>query len=1230
MTKPFTHLRAHSEFSVVESIYRIDEMIDKAKIDGQPAVAMTDLDGLFGAIRFYEKAREGGVKPIIGVDIQTALTPPTAPLDAEGNPIAPNPLEQDPRRLVLLAKDYQGYLKLMRLITRAYTYNLIDNKPVIKEEWLREEGPSGVYCLSGTEAGHIGAPLLKGDLVLASENASRLKNIFGDNLFIEVQRRGAVTDGAFVDGSVKIADELALPLVATHPIQFANKNDFVAHELKVCDARKEILPDRNRERTFTPHQHFLTTQEMSVLFSDLPDAIANASVIAESCSLAIPIGKPELPDFQTGTDESLDQFFTRVSYEGLDKRLAKLYPNENTKGAKRPEYVKRLDHEINQIKKMGFEGYFMIVYDFINWAHQHEIPVGPGRGSGAGSLVAYSLGITDLDPLQYNLLFERFLNPERVSMPDFDIDFCVERRELVIDYVTRKYGSDAVAGITAIGKLASRAAVGAAGRALGMNHMMVSGVSKLIPAKPGQKMSIEIAMETVQELQERYDSESEVKKLLDHAITLEGLPKSVGRHAAGVVIARGRIADYAPIYVPSAIQRTEGEDDNAATAAGNTKLTTQYDKDDLEKVGLVKFDFLGLKNLTMIDKAIRTIKSQPGNENFDISTIPLDAPDVYKMFQRGDTQAVFQFESDFMRKILLDAQPAKLDDLIALNALGRPGPMDLIPEYVRNKAAPAMITYQDPRMKSILDETYGIMVYQEQVMQIAQTIGGYTLGGADLLRRAMGKKKIEEMAKHRQIFADGAQKNGLSSTDANKIFSDMEKFAGYGFNKSHAAAYSVVAYQTAYLKIKHPDAFFAAVLSVDSVEDIDKVPGLIADAQSKGLTILPPDINKSVSGFIIDANQPKAIRYGLAGLKGIGIEAVQQILNARTLHGSFDSLEDFMSKCAKCVPQMGVNLVNKTVAERLIMAGCFDEMHPNRSESIAAYPLINKYNTDVTKRNAKLENRKTDNALDDLFALSGVDPSAKKKSKPKAPPKPVAEIERYEWPTLPKQPLMELLENEKKAFGFYFSGHPMTYYRSQLGELKATESIAELSDAYPSFDDLHLVAGVVSDIKTFDTKNGKMAKGNISDGKDSIEFVAFADTYSSVKDWLKKDAFGLFTFQVKEDKFKGGGNSYAAQSIRNFGEAQMFLAHTVHISIDFEDVQKLKDIVHQNPGTTPITLWHPINGTHAPSKDAPLTIELTAALLDQLKQDFGKNVKLGFPKNKMVVKAPPRQKKWRN
>lgn len=1217
MLTPFTHLRSHSEFSIVESTLRIGELVDKAKNDGQPALAITDIDGLFGAIRFYQAARAAGIKPIVGVDIQVSLTAEAAPLDSEGNPVVPNPNAQPPRRVVIIARDYPGYLKLMRLITRAYTQNLVNGKPVITESWLREEGPEGLVCLSGTETGHLGSPAIAGDFSTALNNAGRLKSIFGTNFFIEVQRRGSPEETSFVQSSVDIADQLSVPMVATQPMQFASREDFVAHELKVCDARKEIMPDRNRARDFTPYQHFTTTGEMNELFADMPDALANARAIAESCSLDIPLDKPVLPDFDTQTDESLPAFFERVSYEGLERRLSKLYPDVKARDTKRPEYNARLAHEISTIQKMGFEGYFAIVYDFINWAHKHEIPVGPGRGSGAGSLVAYSLGITDLDPLAYDLLFERFLNPERVSMPDFDIDFCVERRELVIDYVTKKYGVDSVAGITAIGTLASRAAVGAAGRALGMNPMMVQGVSKLIPNKPGTDMSIAKAIDEVADIVDRYASEPEVKKLLDHAVTLEGLPKSVGRHAAGVVIARGRIADFSPVYVPE----------------GETRTTTQYDKDDAEKAGLVKFDFLGVKNLTMIDRAVRTIKTQPGFENFDLADIPLDDPEVYKIFQRGDVGAVFQFESDFMRKILQDAQPACLDDIIALNALGRPGPMDLIPEYVRNKAAPSLITYLDPRMKDILEETYGIMVYQEQVMKIAQVIGGYTLGGADLLRRAMGKKKIEEMVKHRQIFSNGAQSNGVSAESAEKIFSHMEKFAGYGFNKSHAAAYSVIAYQTAYLKVKHSAAFFAAVLSVDATEDIDNVPALITDAQSKGLSILPPDINVSDENFVIDPANPNAIRYSLAGLKGIGSEAVRQILNARKLHGDFTSLEDFLDKCLKSAPSIGVNLINKTVAERLIMAGCFDALHANRAEAIAAFPLIVKYNADVVKRNTKLGNRKSVTALDDLFSMSGIDIDAPKPTKAKSPKveKPIPEIERYEWPTLEQQPLMERLENEKKAFGFYFSGHPMTFYKSQLGDLKATESIAELVDSFPSFDDLHLVAGVVSDMKTFDTKNGKMVKGNISDGVDSVEFVAFADAYAPVKEWLKKDAFGLFTFQVKEDKFKGGGNSYTAQTIRNFSDTQIYLSQTIHISIEPEQVTRLKELARQNPGTLPVSLWHPSGTTHVQSKEPTITLALNPQLLDQLKQEFGKHVKIGYPKTKLVIKAPARpKKKWVN
>ena len=1231
MTQPFTHLRSHTEFSIVESTLRIDDLITKAKTDGQPAVAMTDLDGFFGAIRFYEAARKEGVKPIVGTDIQLALN------SSDDNPTQP------PRRVLLIAKDFQGYLKLMRLISRGYTVNLHNDKPVIKESWIHEEGAEGLFCLSGNESGHIAEPALAGDLTVAKANAMQLKKLFGDNFFIEVQRRGIHNEAEFIQTCVTVARETQIPLVATHPIQFSHQSDYVAHELKVCDSRKDKLPDRNRARDFTPYQHFMTTSEMEQIFSDLPDAIENARHIAQSCSLTIPLGKPELPDFQTGTDESLSDFFVRVTNEGLIKRMTKLYPDPTIRASKFPEYQARLNHEIQTIQKMGFEGYFMIVYDFINWAHQHEIPVGPGRGSGAGSLVAYSLNITDLDPLKYNLIFERFLNPERVSMPDFDIDFCIDGRQLVIDYVIKKYGKDSVAGITAIGTLAARAAVNAAGRALGMNPKMVQEVSKLIPNKPGHEVSISDAILEVPEVINRYD-EPEIKKLLDHAITLEGLPKSVGKHAAGVVIARGRIADYSPIYVPSNTIKTKDDQDVSSDSdsdsedetLGNNQVTTQYDKDDLEKVGLVKFDFLGLKNLTMIDKAVRLIKAQPEHKDFDLTTIPLDDPKVYELFQRGDTQAVFQFASPGIRQLLRDAQPNCIEDLTALNALYRPGPMDLMSVYCENKAQPSQIKYLDPRMKTILSETYGIMIYQEQVMQIAQTIGGYTLGGADLLRRAMGKKKPEEMAKHRQIFNDGAVKNGVQPKVADEIFTHMEKFAGYGFNKSHSAAYSVVAYQTAYLKTNFPSAYFAAVLSVESVKDVDTIPNLINDAKSKGVIVLPPDINTSQSTFTTSKDVPNGLVYGLEGIKGVGTEVVQQIINARRIYGQFTSLEDFLTKFGKCIPPQGYNLVNKTVISALINAGCFDSLHPNRAETLAAYPIVSKYIKDVANRNEKIKKREsnvltiTDNALGDLFAMSNATP-IKNATSPKAKKeKPINEIQPYVWPTLDPQTLMEKLENEKKAFGFYFSGHPMTHFKNQLGDLKTCEPISELLDAYPSYDALHLVAGVISEIKIYDSKKGKMAKGVISDGQSSFEFVAFSDTYAKVKDWIKKDAFALLTVQVKTDKFKGG-NGYTAIQILNLPDAQIYLAEKLNLSIDRTQIDRLKEIIAsrrtESSKIIPISLWHPHEDTHIKSTEPIMEINISMELLDQLKQEFGPHVKLAYPNKRLEIAAPPRRYK---
>ena len=1215
MPTPFTHLRAHTEYSIVESTLRVSDLIARAKADGQPSVAMTDVDGLFGAIQFYEEARAAGIKPIVGVDIQVHLTPDPAPNDADGNPVSPNPNDQGPRRVALIARDYQGYRKLMRLVSRAYTENQVDGRPVLPEQWLRDENPEGLLCLSGTDAGHIGAPALAGNFDQALSNAQRLQSIFASNFAVEVQRRGAATDAVFVQAASEIASQIGAPLVATHPMQFAEQKDFVAHELKVCDARGEKLPAIARVREFTPYQHFQTGAEMSALFADMPDAVANASAIAQGCSLDIPLGRPVLPDFTPDTGETLTVFLDRVTREGLEKRLSKLFDQQTTRDAKRPEYVKRLDHELATIRKMGFEGYFAIVYDFINFANEAKIPVGPGRGSGAGSLVAYSLGVTDVDPIKYGLLFERFLNPERVSMPDFDIDFCIEQREIVIDYVTRKYGALSVAGISTMGTLGAKSAINSAGRALDRNPLSTQEISKLIPAPPGVDMTLDKALEESSELAERYRNEPSTRDLVDHAMTLEGLPKSVGRHPSGIVIARGLIADFAPVYVPE----------------GTAKLATQFTYGDAEKVGLVKFDFLGLKNLTMIDKAVAVIRTLPGHENFDLAKIPLDDPKVYQLFQTGDTQAVFQFESAGMQRTLRDSSPERIEDLFALNALYRPGPMDLIPEFQLNKASPTNIKYEDPRLEPILRETYGIMVYQEQVMQVAQTLGGYTLGGADLLRRAMGKKKPEEMAKHREIFRDGAAKNGVSAEKADKVFSLMEKFAGYGFNKSHACAYSILAYQTAYLKTHFPSVFFAAVLTVDTKENSPSVPSLISEAKAKGVTMLPPDINKSDVEFSLDPADPQSVRFGLVGIKGLGLEVAKQIVNARKVHGDFADLEDFLSKCSKSL-SAGVNHVNKATVTNLALAGCFDALHPHRKEVVEAFPLINKYNQDVAKRETKLAGRpasKTNNALGDLFALSGVDaePAKPKKAKVAKEPKEIPEIERYEWPTLPKQSLIDKLQGEQKALGFYLSGHPMAHFQSQLGGLKATETIAELKDSLPSYD-LHLVAGVLSEVKTFETKNGKAVRAKLSDNSGEanvVDIVAFADAYSPAKDWFKDNQFAMLTVQVKVNK-RDGSSDYMVESARNLSQSQEFLAQSLHVSLPRESLGRLQELARANRGDMPVAVWHPENGTHVRNKAVNIRIGVTHELLDTLRQEFGQHVKLGFPQERVVVRPPPRRK----
>ena len=762
----FVHLRLHSEYSIVDGAVRIDDAISAAVSDQMGALALTDLGNVFGLVKFYQSARKEGLKPIVGSDVWIS-----------------NPEDRDkPFRLQLLVKSHQGYLNLCELLTKASLTNQYKGRAEVDPVWFKEHA-DGLIALSGARFGDVGVALLANQEDEALNRAKVWANYFPNSFYIEIQRAGHPQDEAQLHGAVHLANQLKLPVVATHSIQFMKPSDYTAHEARVCIAEGEILANPKRVKKFSPEQYFKSQAEMQELFADLPAAITNSVEIAKRCNLSLTLGKPQLPDFPVPAGMTLDDYLMEKAMEGLSKHLIHLYPDEAERERQRANYEVRLKFEARTISQMGFPGYFLIVADFINWAKNNGVPVGPGRGSGAGSLVAYSLGITDLDPLRYNLLFERFLNPERVSMPDFDIDFCQHGRDRVIAYVKEKYGKDAVSQIATFGTMAARAAIRDVGRVLEQPYGFVDGISKLIPNKPGQQVTIEQAKKDEKLLAERESREEEVKQLLGLAQQLEGMTRNVGMHAGGVLIAPGKLTDFCPLY-------TQGSKDG-----GEAGVVSQFDKDDVEAVGLVKFDFLGLTTLTILDWAERYIHQlYPEKKDWRVGQVPLDDPAAFEILKNANTVAVFQLESRGMQGMLREAKPDRFEDIIALVALYRPGPMDLIPSFIARKHGKEQVHYPDPRVEPVLRETYGIMVYQEQVMQMAQIIGGYSLGGADLLRRAMGKKKPEEMAEHRQLFRDGSSKSGLKSDKADEIFDLMEKFAGYGFNKSHAAAYALLAY----------------------------------------------------------------------------------------------------------------------------------------------------------------------------------------------------------------------------------------------------------------------------------------------------------------------------------------------------------------------------------------------------------------------------------------------------
>ena len=1076
MHSMYVHLRLHTEFSVVDGTTRIDELAKAAAADGQPALAITDLSNLFGAVKFYKETRGKGVKPVLGAEIY---------VEGFGADIG------NLSRIIVLVQNKQGYLNLSELLARGYTRNIVKALPVAKLAWLRELG-EGLIALSGAQAGPVGQALVQGDEARAHESALQLAGMFPHRFYIELQRAGRVDDEAHVAAAVQLAARMKLPVVATHPIQFAGPEDYEAHEARVCISEGEILGNPKRVRKFTREQYFKSAEQMQALFADVPSALANTLEIARRCNLTLVLGKPQLPDFPTpevnGERMSPEAYFRYASHEGLKERLVHLFPDETQREKERPRYVERLEFEITTILKMGFPGYFLIVGDFINWAKNNGCPVGPGRGSGAGSLVAYSLKITDLDPLQYNLLFERFLNPERVSMPDFDIDFCQANRDRVIDYVKLKYGKEAVSQIVTFGTMAARAAIRDVGRVLDMSYTFCDGISKLIPNKPGTNVTLQLppadgkksdkyiyAVEAEPILAEREAKEDDVKTLLELARKLEGMTRNVGMHAGGVLIAPGKLTDFCPLY----------------QQPGSESAVSQFDKDDVEAIGLVKFDFLGLATLTILEIAKDFIVARhKGKENFAFENIALDDKPTYRLFQEGKTEAVFQFESRGMQGMLKDAKPTRLEDLIALNALYRPGPMDLIPSFVARKHGREPVEYPHPLVAEMLSETYGIMVYQEQVMQTAQILGGYSLGGADMLRRAMGKKKAEEMAEHRQIFRDGAAKNDINEAKADEVFDLMEKFAGYGFNKSHAAAYSLLAYHTGWLKVHYTAEFFCANMTVE-MDDTDKLKVLYEDAVKMGLTFEAPNINRGRHRFepILD----KQIRYGLGAIKGTGQQAIEAIVDAREgkgptrVEGPFSSLFDF------CV-RVDRSKLNKRCVDALIKAGAFDTLQLNRASLIESVERAFDFAA-ATAANANQTG---------LFDMGGEDDHGSSTQEPDL-------VQATPWG------VKERLTFEKTAVGFYLSGHLFDEVALEVRRF-AKRQIEDLVDTREP----QLLAGIVTDFRVINGQRGKLALFKLDDKSGMIEARADEALINAHKNLLKEDELIIVMGKQQPDRFSGG------------------------------------------------------------------------------------------------------------
>lgn len=1054
MMKPprFIHLRLHTEYSLSDGLITIPALLEKATLDYSPAIAISDLGNMYATVKFYKAALQAGIKPIIGVDVW----------------ITDSETSTEIFRLTLLCQNTEGYKNLVKLISRSFLEGQQSGSPLMQKSWL-EENAQGLIALSGGQDGDIGKALLSQDLLLAKKCLQDWSAIFPNRFYVEISRVGRAQENDYLHLVLPLCESEKIPVVATNDVRFLNRDDYEAHEARVCIQEGAILNDPQRKRRYTDQQYLRSQDEMQKLFADIPEALLNTIEIAKRCNLSFTLGQNRLPYFDVPDGYTSESYLSEIAHHGLTDRLQKtLDPQSEDYVDKLKPYHARLALELEVINKMGFAGYFLIVADFIRWAKENNIPVGPGRGSGPGSLVAYTLKITDLDPLSHELLFERFLNPERVSMPDFDIDFCITGRDKVIEYVMDKHGHDSVAQIITYGTMAAKAVVRDVGRVLGLGYGFVDKIAKLIPFELGITLEKALAQEPL--LRERYENEEEVRTLIDLAGKLEGIVRNVGKHAGGLVIAPGKLTDFVPLYC---------EPNDAA------HLITQFDKDDVEAVGLVKFDFLGLKTLTIIEDAIRIINSQlkkPEDPAIDINHIPLSDPLTYKLLKDCQSTAIFQLESHGMRDLIKRLQPDCFEDLIALVALFRPGPLQAgaADDFINRKNGRAKIIYPHPLLIPILQPTYGAIVYQEQVMQIAQVLAGYTLGSADLLRKAMGKKQPEEMAKQREIFCDGAKKRNVDADVASHMFDLMEKFAGYGFNKSHSAAYALIAYQTAWLKAHYPAAFMCAVLSAD-MDRTEKVITLLDECRVLKLNVTPPDINKSDYKFmVLDDGH---LMYGLGALKGLGQAAIENIIAVRQQEGHFKHLFDFCQR-------VDLRKVNRRILEVLIKSGCFDSFGQERSTLLASI--------DQSLQQAEQHSHNQTHGQHDIFGMQIATSTPQYNIAP-----PLSEELR--------------LQGEKETLGFYLSGHPLDRYVNELNHFTSCK-IIDLQQR--KSQQTVWIAGIITAVRTRQTKKGdRLAILTLDDGSAQVEAVCFPECFQKYRPLIATDQLIIIEGEAGQDDF---------------------------------------------------------------------------------------------------------------